>query len=421
MRKAHIYFLLVFSVSLILNFSSFSQIITDPEAEYSRIRSLAYNGNLIEAEGAAIALLDSFPDYGDAWIILARIYGWQEKYEPARRILDSLMFKEPDNTDAIEARIDLALWTGENNLAIELADRVLASDPADSSVLDKKYRAEKALEPVDTSGTVITPAEDSLTVIQPGIINAMNLNDTGKTDVRAGYYFDTFSEPYGRFWQVFQAGASHLFGFGRIIGGVNIGNLHTNTEPRVKATEIQFEAEAYPVISPGDYAWLAYAYSPGMYFPTHRISAEYWHSFKYGWVASAGMRYYYFDRNIFIGTLSVEKYYKSWWFSPRVYLYFKDIGVTTSFYLTARKYFNDINWLQLTAGFGTAPDEPFDISTDLERLNALSFRLAYFTSIWGDLFLRAGIGYSREEYTHSLQRNRFEGSLNLIYVLNRRK
>ena len=384
---------------------------------------MAHNGNLVKAETAAVALLDSFPDYGDAWILLARIYCWQEKYEPARLILDSLILKEPANSDAIEARIDLALWTGENDLAIELADRILSTDPANTSVLDKKNRAKAALETVvDTTRTKISPVKDSLSINQPGTIGARNLEKSGKTDLRAGYYFDTFSEPYNRFWQVFQAGASHLLSFGRIIGGINIGNLHTKTfGESAKATEIQFEAEAYPIISQTDYTWLAYAYSPGMYFPTHKASAEYWHTFKYGWVASAGMRYYYFNRNIFIGTFSIEKYYKSWWFSPRVYIYFKDIGVTTSLYLTARKYFNDINWLQLTAGYGTAPDEPFDIATYLDRQSALSLRLAYYTSITNDLFLRAGVGYSREEYAESLQRNRFEGSLNLIYVLNKRK
>jgi len=381
MQNSFVHFLLILSLSLLLNLPVYSQIKIDPEAEYSRIRSLAYEGNLIEAEIAVISLLDSFPDYGDAWILLARIYGWQEKFDPAISILDSLILREPNNNDALEARRDLARWSNENQLA----------------------------------------TEDSLTVVQPGIIPSTDLEKARKTDLRAGYYFDTFTEPYGRFWQVFQAGASHLFSFGRVIGGINIGNLHTNIEPPVKATEIQFEAQAYPIISKSDYAWLAYAYSPGKYFPSHRISAEYWHSFKYAWVASAGMHYYYFNRDIFIGTLSVEKYYKSWWFSPRVYFYFKDIGVTTSYYLTARKYFNDITWFQLTAGFGTAPDEPFDIETDIERLSAYNVRLAYYTSITNDLFLRAGIGYSREEYAESLWRNRFDGSITLIYVLNNRK
>ena len=381
MYKLLLNFLLIVSVSLSLNLSLYSQKFPDPEAEYSRIRSLAYDGKLPEAESAVIELLDSLPAYGDAWILLARIYGWQQKYEPAIAILDSIILIEPNNTDALEARLDLAYWTGENN-------------------------------PV---------AEDSLVEIQPGMIKPNDLESTRKTDLRAGYYFDTFNEPYGRFWQVFQAGASRLLSFGRIIAGVNVGNLHTNADPAIKATEIQFEAEAYPIISQSDYAWLAYAYSPGKYFPAHRISAEYWHTFKYSWVASAGMHYYYFDRNIFIGTLSVEKYYKSWWFSPRVYFYFKDIGVTTSLYLNARKYFNDINYLQLTAGFGTAPEEPFDIVTDLGRLSAKTIRLVYYTSLTDNLFVRAGLGYSREEYAESLQRNRFDGSINFIYILNNRK
>jgi YaiO family outer membrane protein len=421
MHKLLLNFLLIVSVSVSLNLPLYPQKFTDPEAEYSRIRSLAYDGKLPEAENAVIELLDSLPAYGDAWILLARIYGWQQKYEPAIAILDSIILNQPYNADALEARIDLAIWTGENQRAIELADRILVTDSTNNAILDKKRRAEAALEAADTTGTDISPDEDSLSRIQPGIIEKNNLENVRKTDLRAGYYFDTFRKPYGRFWQVFQAGASRLFSFGRVIAGVNVGNLHTKTDPAIKATELQFEAEAYPIISQKDYAWLAYAYSPGRYFPAHRISAEYWHSFKYGWVSSAGIHYYYFNRNIFIGTLSVEKYYKSWWFSPRVYFYFKDIGVTTSLYLNARKYFNDINYLQLTAGFGTAPDEPFDIKTDLGRLSAKTARIAYYTSLTKDLFIRANLGYSREEYAESFQRNRFDGGINLIYVLNNRK
>ena len=416
-----LHLLLIVSVSLSLNFPIYSQTIVDPETEYYRIRSLAYDGKLPEAETAAVQLLDSFPDYGDAWILLARIYGWQQKFDPAIAILDSLIKIEPDNTDALEARIDLALWTGDNPLAIEMSDRILTSDSTNSLVLEKKNRAIAAQEAIDTSGMNIIQPEDSLEYVTPGKIKTNDLEHTGKTDVRAGYYFDTFTKPYTRFWQVFQAGASRLFPFGRVLAGANVGNLHADTDPETKATEIQFEVEAYPKISQNDYAWLAYAYSPGNYFPTHRVCAEYWHSFKYGWVASAGMQYYYFDRNIFIASLSGEKYYKSYWFSSKVYFYFKDQGLTTSLYLTARKYFNDINYLQLTAGFGTAPDEPFDVQMDLERMSAATVRLVYFRSVTDDLFIRIGTGYSREEYSESSWRNRFEGSINLIYVLKNRE
>jgi tetratricopeptide (TPR) repeat protein len=181
MHKLLIYLSLVIITSLLLNLPAFPQIASNPEAEYSRIRNLAYDGNLIEAESSVITLLDSFPDYGDARILLARIYGWQEKYEPARSILDSLIMKEPANTDAIEARIDLALWMGDNDLAIELADRILASDPVNNPILDKKHRAEnalemadtiraeKALETADTTRKEIPSVTDSLSISQPSL------------------------------------------------------------------------------------------------------------------------------------------------------------------------------------------------------------------------------------------------------------
>ena len=57
--------------------SLFSQAITDPEEEYSRIRSLALSGNYTEAEPAARDLVKQFPDYGDARILLGRIIAWQ--------------------------------------------------------------------------------------------------------------------------------------------------------------------------------------------------------------------------------------------------------------------------------------------------------------------------------------------------------
>ena len=49
----------------------------------------------------------------------------------------------------------------------------------------------------------------------------------------------------------------------------------------------------------------------------------------------------------------------------------------TSFYLNVRRYFNDIDYLQLTLGTGTAPDEPFEIQSDIMRLSANSVRLTY--------------------------------------------
>ena len=125
----------------------------------------------------------------------------------------------------------------------------------------------------------------------------------------------------------------------------------------------------------------------------------------------------YFDRNIFIALASVEKYLGKYWLSLKGYLYFKDDGLTTSGYFNIRRYFNDINYLQLTLGAGTAPDEPFDIKTDLMRYSAYSIRIAYNVSLAPKLVMRIGTGYSYEEYEENIWRNRFEGNINFIYAI----
>ena len=241
-----------------------------------------------------------------------------------------------------------------------------------------------------------------------------------ETDFRTGYSFDYFEEPYTRFWQVFNVGAGHRFGWGPAAAGVNIGNLITDPETNIYATEFQVEAEAYPRISDKNYAYVAYAYSPGNYFPTHRGAFEFWEILPKGWGISAGLNYYYFDRNIFIGLASVEKYIGKYWLSGKCYVYFKDDGPRTSFYLNARRYFTDFNYLQLTLGTGTAPDEPYNIREDINRLNAHSVRLAYNFAVNGRFTIRLGAGYSREQYDGEAGptwRNRFEGNAHLIYAI----
>jgi YaiO family outer membrane protein len=340
---------------LLINSQLFSQETFNPETEYLRIRTIAFEGDYATAAAAARKLLNAYPSYGDARVLLGRILAWQKDFETAAAVIDTLLMTEPNNGDALAAKRDITLWSKEN-----------------------------------------TPVA---------------------TDIRAGYYFDYFTEPYSRFWQVFSAGAGHRFGWGPAAAAVNTGILNVGGSSPFKATELQFEAEAYPHLGAKNYAYLNYAYSPGKYFPTHRAAFELWQVLPAGWAISGGLNYYYFDRNIFIGLASVEKYLGKYWLSGKVYVYFKDNGPTTSFYLNVRRYFNDIDYLQLTLGTGTAPDEPFDIQSDIMRLSANSIRLTYYGRMSKRLFLRIGAGYTREEFQESVLRNRFEGNINLIYAI----
>ena len=345
----------LFAIRLLLSVPLLSQEVLNPESEYARIKTLAFDGKYDLAASDARKLVNSYPSYGDARILLGRILAWQKNYSAAAAVIDTLLMSEPENADALSAKSDIMLWSKENS-------------------------------PVSTG-------------------------------IRTGYSFDTFSDPYKRYWQVFNAGAQHRFKRGLVAGGVNIGNAIIGEPTPDNATEWQLEAEAYPKLSNKNYAYLAYAYSPGAYFPGHRAALEIWQVLPAGWSVSAGMNYYYFDRNIFLALASVEKYLGRYWLSLRGFLYFKDNGLTTSEYFNIRRYFNDANYLQLTLGAGTAPDEPFDIQTDLMRLSAYSARLAYNVALAPKLMMRIGAGYSYEEYQENIWRNRFEGNINFIYAL----
>jgi len=359
MRK---FFILLFVGLIIPGLLNMSQLLSqeniNPETEYLRIRTMAFEGDYEAAVVAARELLKTFPEYGDARILLGRILAWQKDYEQAAAVIDTLLSTEPDNADALAARRDISLWSKENTAVA--------------------------------------------------------------TDLRTSYSFDYFTKPYTRFWQVFNLGAGHRFNWGPAAAGINIGNLLTDEETDISATEVQFEAEAYPRLSNQNYAYVAYAYSPGTYFPTHRAAFEIWQVLSKGWAISGGLNYYYFDRNIFIALASLEKYHGKYWFNGKCFVFFKDDGPRTSFYVNARRYFDDFNYLQLTIGTGTAPDEPFGIREDINRLGANSVRLSCNIAVGGRFSIRLGTGYSREEYDvegGTAMRDRFEGNVNLIYAI----
>lgn len=417
-----LHYLLITALYFGISFSLSAQKITDPEAEYNRIRAVAFNGQYSEASAAARNLLKEYPEYGDARILLGRILGWDKQYAEAAAVIDTLLSAEPDNTDAMKARLDIALWSGDDLFAERLASSILAANPSDSETRERLIKAlltegrrEEALAHSDT-----------LLKFNPDNSFAVSIRelqfDTKKSDnLRLTYSFDSYTTPYKRYWQQVSFGGGHRFKWGMAGAGVNVGNINIGNPVSVSATEAQFEIEASPNITSKNYAYITYAHSPGRYYPRHRASLEVWQTLPLGWAASAGVNYYHFDRDIFIAGFSVEKYAGRYWLSGKTYFYFKDIGVTTSFYLNVRRYFNDTDFLQVTLGAGTAPDEPFDIQTDLSRLSAYSGRATYYKLLSKRIGLRINAGYSREEYADNVFRDRIDGAAGVIYLLNSRK
>ena len=353
---------------------------SEPEKEFAKMRELATSGDYDAAKKIGYDLLEENTEYFDVALYLARVHGWDSNFDSAYMVLDEVIAKAPELYEAYETCADLAYW--ENNL-----------ERLDSCAL---------------MAAMIEP--DSAGAFDRYIVALQQSRPQSKhPEVFAFYSYDHFSVPYVRNWHMLTAGGEIPFKYGTLIPSLNAGYQAGAEAP---ATDLQINLDAYLTLGKTTYSMLGYGFSPNGsvdYFPGHRAAAELWQSLPLGFALSAGVRYFYWDQNFTFLTFSAEKYAGNYWFSFRNYLFFKDYGVSGSYYLSARRYFDTkFNYLTLTLGYGTAPDEPINVVSDLERLNAVSGRVEFSKKITPGIRLLTMVGYAWEEWADQEYRNRFD-------------
>lgn len=364
----------------------------DPEKEFARMQDLAQAGDYEAAKQIGYDLLEANETYHDVSLYLARVHGWESGFDSAYVLLDRVMAMEPDLYEAYATCADLAYW--ENNLERleDCAGRATEIEPDSAGVYDRYIQALQQAPP-----------------------------QSGQTELFGIYSYDHFSEPYVRNWHMMTAGAELPFDFGTLVPYLNLGyQAGASSSP---ASDVQFNLDAYLTLGKLTYALLAFGFSPDGeldYFPGQRAAAELWQALPLGFGISAGLRYFYWDQSFTFLTFSAEKYAGNYWFSFRNYLFFKDYGVSGSYYLTARRYFKTkFDYLSLTLGYGTAPDEPIDVITDLERMNAASGRIELSKKITPDIRLISMLGYAWEEYADQEYRNRYDFRVGAYFVIKK--
>ena len=364
----------------------------NPEKVFAQMRELAVAGDYNRAKEIGYGLLEDNEAYHDVALYLARIHGWESSFDSAYVLLDRVMEMDPDLYEAYSTCVDLAYW--ENNLdkLEECAERATELEPDSAAGFDTYRLALKQSAPRSP---------------QPELI--------------AIYSYDHFSKPYVRNWHMLTAGAELPIKNGKLIPYVNTGFLAgSDNSP---ASDVQFNLDAYLTLGRLNYALLAVGFSPDgkqNYFPGQRAAAEIWQVLPKGFALSAGLRYYYWDQSFTFLTFSAEKYAGNYWFSLRNYLFFKDYGVSGSYYLSIRRYLaSSSDYLTLVLGYGTAPDEPIDVVSDLERLNAVSGRLELSKKITPDIRLISQVGYAYEEYDEEAYRHRLDFRIGAYIVIKK--
>jgi YaiO family outer membrane protein len=390
-----------------------------PEERFSAIRTLAESDRLEEAEALALKLLEELPGYSDVRVYLSLILGRKGEYAAGLSQVGSVLQADPDNEDALRARCRLLFWSEDWLALLEAASEALEVVPGDPDLLYQQAIAHNQLDNPDAALEIL----DQLVEDAPGNAAALQLRaqilaTQPAPELFARYMFDHFTQPYTRRWHMVTLGGNYPIAPGTISPYFNMGHFISEGAPFLSTTAFQLNADAYLDIAPKNYMLLGYGIGTGTYLPRHRAVLHLWQTLPAGWSVSAGARYFYFDQHYVFYALGVDKYIGNYWLDLKNYVFNKAYGVSISSYLTVRRYLeNKYNYLSVTIGYGTSPDEPITVVADLQRLNAFSVRAEIMKQLSARTRIGAGIGYSYEEYQEQRFRNRLNVQAGLYFKL----
>jgi tetratricopeptide (TPR) repeat protein len=278
-------------------------------------RALATNKQRKQALELLESHLGEHPNDGDARLLYGLVLSWEGRYDGARQALQMVLDAYPRYTDAALALINVELWSGNPERADEIASRFLEVQPNRTDLMLAQARALEALKRPKDAMQVLNDAHR----IDPENREAIDMRRALRLEDRAwrtSFNFNTIafndhSSPWREEALSLQRGTSAgslTFRFSR---GSRFG-YHSNLA----------EADWYPHIARGTYAYLNAGYSPeGILYPTYRAGAELFHNFGHGYEGSAGLRRLVFSSTrINVYTASLGRYHSDWYSVVRTFV-----------------------------------------------------------------------------------------------------
>lgn len=380
------------------------------EELYARARENAFNSRRPEARSICrqILLMDS--TYHDAAVLMGRTYAWDASYDSARWVLQQVIKQKAGFYDAIDALIDVELWSDHNTAAIGFAETGLKFHPDDAVFLYKKARA------LNNSGNSPSAVSilNQLLKINPenkeasGLLSSIRTGSlVNKVTLNGWAYAFDHEDPWS-FASVAVGRKTTRFG---------TVTLRYNYARRFGNDGNQFEIDAYPSIAKGVYMYVNTGISNKKNFPFTRLSLEPYFKLPAGFELSTGFRYLNFDEKrmaatdsnkVLIYTGTIGKYKGDYWFSVRTYLTPGKEKWSKSVNLTIRRYLADSDsYISLILGTGFSPDEQQFAFNPQYYLKSSKIDLDYQQKLGKRYFLNLGTGFAREEIRTNVKRNRY--------------
>jgi len=342
------------------------------------------------------------PDYLDYYLFTGRIYQLTNVKDSARYYYNYVIDKNPVYEDAFTYLINMEIEDKNYPQALNTADKAIIAHPGKKDFEYKKLSILEQMGEKEKSEAYLKEMQTKYPKDSEFKLHFF-IEDTRYNSDRIGanYNFTTFNrDGYGP-WHFGSLQYIAQRSWGSAIARINYSDRYANGQST--ANGIQYEAESYLFTSKNSYSYISASYSSDPVFPKLRLGYSFYHNFKKGWEGDLGFRYIDTDDTNFpSAVVGVGKYLGSYWLNLRTYFLFDNDTTYPVFALTTRYYFNTrFDYLSLTAGYGTSPDERTTLGQIDQRLSLDSFRIGGgYNRIFGDHYITGLLlSVNNQEYT----------------------
>lgn len=379
------------------------------EEQFSEARKIAFNdGSYDKARTIAYSALERSPDYHGIRIFIARLYGWEENYDRARRELEIVLDHDSKNRAAFETLINIESRSGELDRALKITDRALDVYPGDENFLLQRASVLYSLEAYARSEQVyssILQMHPSSRAVLEGL-ESVRLKQMKHT-VSLSYRHDQFNQLLDP-WNFYELELSRQTPYGAAIGRLQYAN-------RFSQNGVQFNLDTYPSITKGFYAYLSSGFSNASIYPRFRFGFSLYKSLPFALEIEGGIRYLNFTTSeTYIYTASLTKYLGNYMFTGRSYIIPSSLDNSLSGNLLVRRYFGSArSYVGVSGGYGTASND-IQFAQEVNTRNSWSLSVDGQYALSNRFLISATIGVDSEEF-RSYTRERISSKAGVSY------
>lgn len=354
------------------------------------------------------------PGYTDIKVFIGRVYAWKKDVDSARYYFKSALQDNDEYLDAYSAYADVEYWNDNDSIALNIIEQGLFYNRQYVPLLLRRAKVENSLKEYErslyTTDTIL--AIDGKNTEARALANTVK-DKIAKNRVGVRYEYVGFDKRFSDPWHFLTVDYTRETDLGSITASVNYAN-------RFARNGLQYELEAYPRFSKTFYGYVNVGYSDDVgVFPRWRAGGSLFANLPASFEAEAGVRYLFFNQDVFIYTGYVGKYYKNFLFGARTYLTPHTNNISQAYSVMARYYYKTVeDFISLSVGTGISPDDrpniiqlsdnPYKLKTyradmmfrhAIKRLNIITANATiinqeYLPSTVGNQF-QIGVGYIR--------------------------